>query len=184
MTDLPDWAKKAREHWKWRGESRPHFAVVPASGEISVWDFPRPPVVLPDHREVVIFWGDVEVARTQRAVCLLETSHPPTFYLPPDDVAQHFLVEGSASSFCEWKGPARYWTLATGGRKLINVAWSYPQPLAGAEALAGYFAFYPHELTCTVGGAPVTPQPSGFYGGWLTPELVGPFKGERGSEGW
>jgi hypothetical protein len=79
---------------------------------------------------------------------------------------------------------AKYWTLANGNRKLTNVAWSYPQPLAGAEALAGHLAFYPHHLTCTVGCAPVMPQPGGFYGGWITPELVGPFKGERGSEGW
>ncbi len=184
MTDLPEWAKAAREHWKWRGASRPTFAAAPAPGQVSVWDFPRPPIVVTDHREVVISWHGVEVARTRRAMCVLETSHPPTFYLPPDDVAQQFLVAGSANSFCEWKGPALYWTLAMGDEKLINVAWSYPKPLAGAEAIKDCLAFYPHKLTCTVGGAAVTPQPSGFYGGWITPELVGPFKGERGSEGW
>lgn len=132
----------------------------------------------------MIHWDDVEVARTTRAVCVLETSHPPTFYLPRDDIAQHLLIAGSGNSFCEWKAPAKYWTLANGDRKLTNVAWSYPQPLAGAEALAGRLAFYPHHLACTVASAPVTPQPGGFYGGWITPELVGPFKGKRGSEGW
>jgi uncharacterized protein (DUF427 family) len=93
-------------------------------------------VVLSDHREVVISWHGVEIARTQRAQCVLETSHPPTFYLPTDDVAQHLLVAGLATSFCEWKGPARYWTLAIEDRKFINVTWSYPAPLPGAEAIS------------------------------------------------
>ena len=88
------------------------------------------------------------------------------------------------SSFCEGNGPARYWTLVDGPRQLARVAWSYPQPLAGAEALANCVAFYPQHLDCSVDGQPVTPQPGGFYGGWITPELTGPFKGEPGSEGW
>jgi len=184
VTDLPDWAKKAREHWKWRGESRPHFAVVPAPDEISVWDFPRPPVVVPDHREVVISRHGVEVARTQRALCVLETSHPPSFYLPWDDIARHFLQPAAGTSFCEWKGPARYHSLVDGTRRLSRVAWSYPQPLAGAEAITNCVAFYPQGLECCVDGAVVESQPGGFYGGWITPELTGPFKGVAGSEGW
>ncbi len=183
-TDLPEWIKAARSHWQWRGDSRPAHADVPAPGQVSVWDFPRPPIIVPDAREIVIHWDGVEIARTQRAVCVLETSHPPTFYLPREDIAEHLLIAGAGNSFCEWKGPAKYWTLANKERKLSNVAWSYPEPLAGAEALAGRLAFYPHHLTCTVSGASVTPQPGGFYGGWITPELVGPFKGARGSEGW
>jgi uncharacterized protein (DUF427 family) len=181
---LPDWIRSAREHWRWRGQERPPFAHAPAAGQSSVWDFPRPPTVAADTREVVVRWGHLEVARTRRAVRVLETSHPPSFYLPWADVARHLLQPAQGGSFCEWKGPAQYWSLVDGDRRLPNVAWSYPQPLAGAEALAACVAFYPAALDCTVDGARVTSQPGGFYGGWITPELVGPFKGDPGSEGW
>lgn len=184
MVELPDWLQSAREQWRWRGQQRPPFAVVPGPGQSSVWDFPRPPRLLPDTREVVVRWGDVEVARTRRAVRVQETSHPPSFYLPWADVARQLLQSAPGGSLCEWKGPARYWSLVNGDRCLPAVAWSYPQPLAGAEALAECVAFYPASLDCSVGGAPVTAQPGGFYGGWITPELVGPFKGAPGSEGW
>jgi uncharacterized protein (DUF427 family) len=184
MTQIPDWLKAARDHWQWRGAARPPFAVAPQPGQTSVWDFPRPPRIVQDTREVVVRWGDTEVARTHRAVLVLETAHPPSFYLPWADVARHLLVQAPGGSTCEWKGPARYWSLVDGPRSVPGVAWSYPQPFAGAEALADCVAFYPTELTCTVGGAPVSPQPGGFYGGWITPELVGPFKGAPGSSGW
>ena len=182
--NLPAWLQAARDHWPWRGQARPPFAVVPGPGQTSVWDFPRPPDLVTDSREVVIRWGDVEVARTRRAVLVRETSHPPSFYLPWSDVARHLLSAAPGSSMCEWKGPARYWTLNDGQRRLPNVAWSYPQPMAGAGALADCVAFYPAALDCSVDGARVLPQPGGFYGGWITPELVGPFKGVPGSQGW
>jgi uncharacterized protein (DUF427 family) len=130
---------------------------------------------------VVVRRGDLEVARSRRAVLVLETAHPPSVYLPWDDVARHLLQPAAGGSFCQWKGPARYWTLVHGDRRLPRVAWSYPQPLAGAEALADCVAFYPAALDCRVDGMAVTPQPGGFYGGWITPELVGRFKGEQGS---
>lgn len=184
MTDIPDWLQAARDHWRWRGDDRPAFAVVPQPGQTSVWDFPRPPRVVSDAREVVVRWGDLEVARTRRAVRVLETAHPPSFYLPWDDVVRALLVAAPGGSTCEWKGPAQYWSLVHGGRSLPGVAWSYPRPLTGAEALADCVAFYPADLQCTVDGAPVQPQPGGFYGGWITPELVGPFKGAPGSAAW
>jgi uncharacterized protein (DUF427 family) len=184
MAELPDWIRAAREQWRWQGQVRPPFALTPGPGQTSVWDFPRPPRVVLDSREVVVRWGHVEVARTRRAVFVQETAHPPSVYLPWHDVARQPLQSAPGNSFCEWKGPAQYWTLADGNRRLPNVAWSYPQPLAGAEALADGVAFYPGALSCTVGGAEVTPQPGGFYGGWITPELVGPFKGEPGSDSW
>ncbi len=180
----PTWLESARAHWNWRGQTRPPFAVEPGPGQVSVWDFPRPPRVVHDTREVVICRGSVEVARTHCAVLVLETSHPPSFYIPWADVNRTLLVPGSGGSFCEWKGPAAYWSLLDGARSLKNVAWSYPKPLAGAEAIAGNVAFYPTDLDCTVNGQKVTPQPGGFYGGWITPELVGPFKGEAGTSGW
>jgi uncharacterized protein (DUF427 family) len=184
MTSIPDWARAARDHWFWRGDQRPPFADTPNAGQTSVWDHPRPPAIAADAREIVIRWGDVEVARTRRAVKVLETAHPPSFYLPWDDVVRHLLHPAQGGSFCEWKGPARYWTLVDGDRRLPGVAWSYPQPMAGAEALANCVAFYPAQLDCTVDGARVQAQPGGFYGGWITPDLAGPFKGLPGSEGW
>lgn len=182
--DLPESIRAARAQWHWRGQARPPFAAAPGPGQVSVWDFPRPPRLAPDAREVVVRWGDVDVARTRRAVLVLETAHPPTVYLPWADVARHLLEPAGDGSFCEWKGLARYWTLLLDDRRLPRVAWSYPQPLAGAEALADCVAFYPAALDCRVDGAPVRPQPGGFYGGWITPELVGPFKGELGSDHW
>jgi uncharacterized protein (DUF427 family) len=174
----------AREQWRWRGRDRPPFAVEPGPGQVSVWDFPRPPRLQSDPREVVIRCGEVEVARSLSAITVLETAHPPSFYLPLSDVARQLLMPAPGASLCEWKGAARYWTLVAGGRRLERVAWSYPEPLPGAEVLRDRVAFYPAALECSVGGAPVRPQPGGFYGGWITPELVGPFKGDPGSQGW
>jgi uncharacterized protein (DUF427 family) len=161
-SDLPESIRAARAQWHWRGQARPHFAAAPGPGQVSVWDFPRPPRLAPDAREVVVRWGDVDVARTRRAVLVLETAHPPSVYLPWADVARHLLEPAGGGSFCEWKGPARYWTLVQDGRRLSRVAWSYPQPLAGAEALADCVAFYPAALDCRVDGAAVTPQPGGL----------------------
>jgi uncharacterized protein (DUF427 family) len=184
MTD-DDSLRAARAGWRWRGADRPPFAVRPGPGQVSVWDFPRPPRVEPEPREVVVRWGDREVARTARAVRVLETAHPPTVYLPWADVDRALFEAAGGGSFCEWKGPARYWSLVDGARRLDRVAWSYPEPLAGSEAVADAVALYAWPaLACSVGGAPVRPQPGGFYGGWITPELVGPFKGDAGSAGW
>jgi uncharacterized protein (DUF427 family) len=177
--------QRARDQWQWRGQQRPAFAVAPRPGQESVWDFPRPPRLALDSREVVVRWGEVEVARTRRSIRVLETAHPPSFYLPWEDVDEDLFREVPSSSFCEWKGPAKYWSLVKQEEELLRVvAWSYPTPLAGAEPLADRVAFYASRLECEVDGARVVPQAGGFYGGWITPELVGPFKGEPGSGGW
>jgi uncharacterized protein (DUF427 family) len=178
----------ARDSWHWRGAKRPPWADLPAPGQRSVWDFPRPPALVAEGREIVVRWGEREVARTRGAVAVCETAHPPTFYLPWADVDRRLLQAAGGGSVCEWKGPARYWHLVGGGhdgrQRLERVAWSYPQPLAGAEALADKLAFYAHQLQCSVGGLPVSPQAGGFYGGWVTADLAGPFKGGPGSAGW
>lgn len=184
MDTLPDSIRAAREQWRWTGQERPPFATPPAAGQSSVWDYPRPPAVEREPREIVVRWGAREIARTRRAVRTLETAHPPSYYIPWADVAREFIRPTAGSSLCEWKGPARYWSLVDGGRELRGVAWSYPEPLPGSEAVADCVAFYPRELECLIDGLRVEPQPGGFYGGWITPELVGPFKGGPGSEGW
>ena len=160
MVPEPEWARLARAGWRYHGQERPPFAIVPGPGQESVWDYPRPPAIEPDVREIVVRLGALEIARSRRGVRLLETASPPTFYIPPADVRTTFLQLEAVVSRCEWKGEARY------------------------EALRGCFAFYPSRVECTVDGVVVVPQPGRFYGGWITPELVGPFKGEPGSEGW
>lgn len=182
--DDADSLNLARAQWRWRGKGRPPFADEPQNGQVSVWDFPRPPELVRDEREIAVYWGNTLVARTRGAWAVRETAHPPTFYLPISDVQGSLLRTAGRGSFCEWKGPAQYWDLVEGERRLTQVAWSYPQPLAGAEPLSECIAFYAHHLHCTVDGAMVVPQPGGFYGGWITPDLSGPFKGEPHTSGW
>ncbi len=180
----PDYLKLARAQWRWRGLDRPPFAENSKQGQVSVWDFPRPPELIRDPREIVVQWGKTLIAQTFGAWAVRETSHPPTFYLPISDVKADLLKPAGRGSFCEWKGPALYWDLVDGERHLPRVAWSYPQPLAGAQPLADCIAFYAHHLHCTVDGEKVAPQAGGFYGGWITPDLAGPFKGEPNSNDW
>ena len=183
MDDLGS-LERARAQWRWRGKHRPPFADTPKPGQVSVWDFPRPPALVRDEREIVVFWGPSRIAQTRGAWAVKETSHPPTFYLPLADVDASLLRPAGEGSFCEWKGPALYWDLVDGSRRLPKVAWSYPHPLAGAEPLADCIAFYAHQIDCQVDGAQVVAQPGGFYGGWITPDLAGPFKGAPGSGDW
>ena len=149
-----------------------------------MWDYPRPPRLAADTREVVVRTEGVTVAISQRAVRVLETAGPPTFYLPPDDVRRDLLIARPGTSACEWKGLASYWSVRAGQRVLRDVAWSYPDPLPGFERIRDYLSFFPGRIECTVEGERVRPQPGGFYGGWITSEIVGPVKGEPGTAGW
>ncbi|CAN5917032.1 DUF427 domain-containing protein [soil metagenome] len=174
----------ARSLWRYIGQERPPFAAEPAPGQESVWDYPRPPRLQIDPREVIVRLGQTDIARSTRAIRVLETASPPTFYLPREDVRIERLQPSPGSSMCEWKGQARYWSVVVDDRKLEGAAWVYPDPLPDFEAIRGYFAFYPTQLECFVGGVRALPQPGRFYAGWVTPELTGPFKGEPGSQGW
>jgi uncharacterized protein (DUF427 family) len=159
--------------------------IEPLPGQESVWDFPRPPAVVADDRSVEVRFAAVTIADTVRALRVLETSHPPTFYLPLEDVRRELLRPGRGSSFCEWKGTATYCDLVVGDRSVGEAAWYYPSPSRGYEALTDHVAFYAGRVErCTVGGILVTPQPGGFYGGWITPDVVGPFKGAPGTRSW
>jgi uncharacterized protein (DUF427 family) len=172
--------------WRYTGTDRPAFAEAPGPDQESVWDYPRPPRLVADTREVVVRAGDVEIARTRRALRMLETASPPTFYLPFADARMELLVEagGMGSTYCEWKGNARYWSIVGGDVRLQGVAWSYPSPRAPYEAIAGCFSVYPGRVACFVDGERVKAQEGGFYGGWVTAEIVGPWKGGAGSSGW
>jgi len=170
--------------WKYDGSNRPDFAKEPDAGEESVWDYPRPPKLSKDSRTVEVKWMDQTIAKTTASVRVLETASPPTFYLPPDDVKTEFFEKATGSSFCEWKGRATYWNITVNGNTLHKAAWSYENPTPPFKGIAGYFSFYPGKLECYVDSVRVEPQPGGFYGGWMTPEIVGPVKGESGTGGW
>ena len=151
----------------------------------SVWDYPRPPRLEPAHRHIVIRHSGRIIADTRSALRVLETSHPPVYYLPPGDVDQSLLEPAPGSSYCEWKGVARYWDLVVGQERLAKLAWSYPDPVPAFRPLTDHFAFYAGPLDeCLVDGEQVEPQPGGFYGGWVTSDLIGPFKGGPGTGGW
>ena len=184
MEQLPDWARRVRSGWRYTGQERPPFAVTPKDAQESVWDYPRPPRLEVDGREVVVRTGETELARSRCSIRVLETASPPTFYVPPEDVRSNLLESTTTTSRCEWKGEASYWNVAAAWGGASSVAWSYPDPFPGFEQIRDHFSFYPSRIECSVDGVLVRPQPGRFYGGWLTPELVGPFKGEAGSEGW
>jgi uncharacterized protein (DUF427 family) len=161
--------------WRYYGQERPPFAIVPRPGQESVWDYPRPPRIDADAREVIVRVSNIVVARTRSAVRVLETASPPTFYIAPGDVADKYLQPAAGASYCEWKGTARYWSVVAASVALEAVAWSYGDPRPGFEALRGHLSFYPARIECLVDGIRVTAQPRGFYGGWITPEVVGPY---------
>jgi uncharacterized protein (DUF427 family) len=162
--------------------------VVPdpvGPGQESVWDYPRPPRVERSAREVVVVVGGVEVCRTTRGLRVLETSHPPTWYLPREDWATGSLRRGEGRSFCEFKGWADYLDVVGGDRVEPAAAWTYPRPAPGYELLRDAVAVYPARTDrCIVDGEVVHPQEGGFYGGWVTSDVVGPFKGAPGTRGW
>ena len=154
-------------------------------GQESVWDYPRPPRVEPvSARLVVRFAGEV-VAVTSRALRVLETASPPSYYFPPSDVRMELLHSSGHETVCEWKGRAEHFDLVVGGQSSSRAVWAYPEPQPGYQSIAGYVAFYPGRVDeASVGAERVTPQPGGYYGGWVTANIVGPFKGDPGTGGW
>src|SRR5665811_1621279 len=156
-----------------------------SDGQESVWDYPRPPRVESDSRRVIVEFAGAVIADTTSAFRVLETSHPPVFYIPPEDVRVELLTATARTSSCEFKGEARYYDLVVGDRVSESVGWCYPDPMTGFGQIQHAIAFYPGRVDrASVGGEAVTPQPGSFHGGWVTSEIAGPFKGEPGSGGW
>ncbi|MCJ1707768.1 DUF427 domain-containing protein [Microbacterium sp. VKM Ac-2923] len=154
-------------------------------GQESVWDYPRPPRVERERRRVQIDFGGTRIVDTDDVVRVLETSHPPVYYVPIAAFGG-FLSLGQGASFCEFKGGARYFDVHGGGGMVAErAAWNYPSPMPGYELLNDRVAVYAGPMDAVIlGGETVLPQPGGFYGGWVTRELAGPFKGVPGSMGW
>ena len=159
--------------------------IPPGPGEESVWDYPRPPRLERCSQRLRVVLGGATIADTTAGYRVLETSHPPTYYLPPQDVVASVLGPPRRAGICEWKGQAVVFDVATGGRAAPGAAWTYPDPTPPFRAIAGYLAFYCGPMdACWVGESRAGPQPGGFYGGWITPGIVGPFKGGPGTLGW
>jgi uncharacterized protein (DUF427 family) len=155
-------------------------------GQESVWDYPRPPRLEAEAAPLKIIHRGLVVAATDKGLRTLETSHPPTYYFPPDSITPGLLQPSAQrGSFCEWKGRALYWDIVIGGERLGGVGWSYPQPTAAFAALKDHIAFYAAPFDAVfVGDEQARPQPGGFYGGWITSRVAGPFKGGPGSQFW
>ena len=160
--------------------------IEPGPGQESVWDYPRPPRVERSSSRVEVVFNDLVIASSTHALRVLETSHPPTYYLPPADILMdHVRPSGHRPSFCEFKGLATYFIIAVEDEVERDVAWSYAHPSKGFEILTDHLALYPGRMdACFIDGEEVEPQPGGFYGGWITSKVVGPFKGGPGSAGW
>lgn len=159
--------------------------VRPGPGQESVWDYPRPPIVERTSRRIEIVFGGETIVDTTRALRVLETSHPPVYYVPFEDVAEGALSASGRATYCEFKGEARYHDVRARGHSASEAAWSYDDPAAGYEVLAGHVAFYPQLMDeCRVDGEVVRAQPGTYYGGWITPDVVGPFKGDPGTNSW
>jgi uncharacterized protein (DUF427 family) len=174
---LTEWVGDSRMKQPQRIEVRP--------GQESVWDYPRPPRVEPSKRKVTVIFGGVEIAKSDRALSVLETAGPPTYYVPEEDVRLDLLVPVEGTTLCEWKGNASYLNVLVGDHVARRAAWTYPDPSPGYEAIKDYIAFYPGRVdACYLDDELVQPQPGRYYGGWITKEIVGPFKGEPGTEGW
>lgn len=168
--------------------SRP-ARIEPGPGQESVWDYPRPPRLEPVAERLRVVLGGEVVADTTRGYRVLETSHPPNYYFPLDDVRAGAVERSEGASFCEFKGRAAYFTVRGGGgdgrREEHDAAWGYDNPSPAFATLAGHVAFYAHRMdACYVGDELVVPQDGGFYGGWITAKVVGPFKGGPGTRGW
>ncbi len=159
--------------------------IKPGPNQESVWDYPRPPRVEASARHIQVVFGGVMIADTRNSRRVLETSHPPVYYIPLEDIKAGCLTPSGRSSFCEWKGRAKYHTVKAGDREAVDAAWSYPTPEPHFASIKNHVTFYPAMMDdCYVDGESVTKQPGDFYGGWITGDIVGPFKGGPGTSGW
>jgi uncharacterized protein (DUF427 family) len=159
--------------------------IEPRPGQESVWDYPRPPGLEQSDKHIEVFFNDILIADSSEVIRVVETSGPPVYYIQEADIEMKHLVQSAHATYCEWKGAASYYDIEVHDKKTRNAAWHYPQPTPGFEGIKGYIAFYAQLMdACFVDGELVKPQHGTFYGGWITSDIVGPFKGEPGTEDW
>ena len=183
--DIPITPRLRQYAEQWAKSHKPHAIESPGPGQISVWNFPRPPAVERVLERVEVYFAGQRIASTDQALRVCETASPPTYYIPPDDVAADCVQLDTGNSWCEWKGDANYYALVVEDQVAARAAWGYTDPHQEYALLAGFLSFYPGRVDrCTVGDRIVGPQPGRFYGGWVTDDLAGPFKGAPGSQSW
>ncbi len=158
--------------------------IEPQAGQESVWDYPTPPQIEDVKKHLVVKFRGTIIAETKRAKRVLQTGQPPNYYFPPEDVNAAFLVPRFGTTTCEWKGEASYFSIFMEEDQLPMGAWYYPAPTPNYVQIQGYVALYPQYLDCFVDGQKADAQEGDFYGGWITDDVVGPFKGEAGTENW
>lgn len=159
--------------------------ILPGPGQESVWDYPRPPKLERSPNHILVVFNQTTIAESQNTLRVLETSHPPVYYIPLSDVQQQLLSPIERATFCEWKGTARYYDVVVGDRRAMGAAWQYPQPTERFQEIADCIAVYPSQMdACYVNDELVQAQAGDFYGGWITSTIVGPFKGGLGTWGW
>lgn len=159
--------------------------TTPDPAHESVWDYPRPPRLEPSSKRLKVVFNGITIADSSKSYRVLETSHPPTYYIPPEDVDMRCLLPAEGRSLCEWKGQAAYFDVIAGGKRAGRAAWHYPSPTAQFEEIAGYLCFYASRMdACYVDGEKVQAQEGDYYGGWITGDIVGPFKGAAGTGFW
>jgi len=169
--------------WKFNGQQRPDFADQPGPDQESVWDYPRPPALVDCTQLIEVKSGAVLLARSEHCKRVLETASPPTIYIPYDDINFGHLQRVRGTSMCEWKGVAVYWGLKDSGNSQA-IGWCYPTPDPAFSAIREWLSFYPGRVECFIDGERVRPQEGGFYGGWVTDAIVGPWKGAPGTSHW
>ena len=176
---------KERNRWRAFHRKRPFEVIRPGPGQESVWDYPRPPGLEPTVSLIRIIFAGVLIAESRQAIRIIETSCPPVYYIPPDHIHTEYVVQIGVGTLCEWKGLAQYWSVRVGNKVIESAAWSYPDPELPYTRIRDYLAFYPGKMdTCMVDDQIAIAQESDYYGGWITPDIVGPFKGQPGSEEW
>ena len=159
--------------------------IIPGPGQESVWDYPRPPRMENSEAHIRVILNDITIAETRKALRVLETSHPPVYYIPPADVQLKYFQKTSRGGWCEWKGHWKLYSINIDHTLIEHAAWHIPDPIADFAAIKNYIAFYAGKMdACYVNDERVMPQPGDFYGGWITANIVGPFKGEPGTMGW
>jgi uncharacterized protein (DUF427 family) len=159
--------------------------IEPKPGQESVWDYPRPPLIEDFPGKIRVIFSGITIAETTKAKRVLETANPPVYYIPAGDIKTEYLSPAENHSFCKWKGSANYYHLTVGNRTARYACWYYPEPVEDFARLKDHMAFYAKKMDqCFVDDELVIPQPGKFYGGWITKNVVGPFKGEEGSESW
>ena len=193
MTDLPnkEWllAQVGRHRSAWSKAHRPKDIVIPGPGQESVWDFPRPPAVEDVVECLSVEFAGRTIARTTAGKRIIETAGAPVYCFPPADVAMDTLIPNGHVTVCEWKGAATYFDLVVDRRRSADAAYTYPDPLddlgCGYTSVAGWIVFYAQRVDAVfVGHERAEPQPGGYYAGWVTKRVVGPIKGEPGSQSW